>query len=97
MAYCPFSPLGAFLKGRTWTGELRLSSCVGVVGDYVFAIQPASEGNEDTWTTKLGSQQEENPDEAAIAEPGAADEENVNEEYECISGLLDELGDQMGR
>ena len=44
-----------------------------------------------------GPKQEENTDEAAIAVPGAAEEENVNEEYECISGLLDELGDQMGR
>ena len=36
-------------------------------------------------------------DDEAVAEPGAADEENVNEEYEGITGLLDELNDQMGR
>lgn len=28
---------------------------------------------------------------------GPAEEENEQDEYECITGLLDELGDQMGR
>ena len=42
-------------------------------------------------------QGEEKHDETAVAVPGAADEENGTDEFECISGLLDELGDQMGR
>ena len=28
---------------------------------------------------------------------GPAEEENAEDEYECISGLLTELADQMGR
>jgi len=42
-------------------------------------------------------QGEKKLDEDAVAVAGAADEENVNEEYECITGMLQELGDQMGR
>ena len=60
---------------------------------------PCGEGKEVygqlSWSPKQG--EEKMDEEGELAVPGAADEENVNEEYECITGLLDELSDQMGR
>jgi len=73
-------------------GGIFIAMLIGAVERFFYFKGLAVEDEEG------GEENGEAPDdEEAIAEPGAADEENVNDEYECITGLLDELGDQMGR
>jgi len=72
-------------------GGLGLTVLIGLVERFLFfKNQTAEEGEGEEGAVNTN-------DDEAVAEPGAADEENVNEEYECITGLLDELNDQMGR
>ena len=53
----------------------------------------AVEGDGDQGS-KAGNEDEEKEEEVQAV---AAEEENIQEEYECITGLLGELDEQMGR
>ena len=73
-----------------------LGCIVGIVERFFYFRAQASEAVEGDGDqgSKAGNEDEEKEEEVQAV---AAEEENIQEEYECITGLLGELDEQMGR